>query len=201
MGRLPTAWTAAAAIVALVAIGGCRDADSRFTETVRDAPATHVTAAEFADSLAADVIPNIDWITWYRKGRSLELFPLELRTEAEINAELATKGRRLPDGGHGSIRYRGRADRDLSNARMLVIRHLQPPECPVVPCYMGPYPESQLEDAANRLGLPYALVPEEHRVVRVRNSDGTVENVRFIHNGDGTVEMVPNAQWPRGFPW
>lgn len=172
--------TAGWTLAALLVLGACRDDSAGFTEAgTPDEPQTHVTAAEFADQLADGVIPNIDWITWYREGTSLAIFPLEMRTREEINADLETKGRRLPGGGYGSIRSRTQADRELSNARMLIIRHLQPADCRVVPCYMGPYPESQFESTANRLGLPYTLVPEEQRVLQVRNNDGTIETVRY----------------------
>ncbi|MYG81347.1 MAG: hypothetical protein F4187_06055 [Gemmatimonadetes bacterium] len=158
---------------------GCEDTEGGFAEIDPDGRPTHITSAQFADELANGVRPNIDWVTWYREGRSLDLFPLELRTRDEINAELITKGRRLPGGGYGSIRSVTHADRELSNAEMLVIRHLQPSDCPIVPCYMGPGPESQFRATAQRLGLPYTLVPKDQRVLQIRNSDGEIETVRY----------------------
>ena len=178
-------------LAALLVLGGCHDDSAAFNEAeTPDEPRTHITAAEFADQLADGVRPNIDWITWYREGSSLDIYPLELRTRGEINADLTARGRRLPGGGYGCIVCQTPEDRELSNARMLIIRHLQPADCPVVPCYMGPSPESQFEGTANRLGLPYTLVPEEQRVLQVSLKDGTIGMVRFVHNNDGTIEEV-----------
>ena len=171
--------TLCAAVSALMLTLGCEDSERGFAQVDPDGRPTHITVAQFADELANGVRPDIDWVTWYREGRSLDIFPLELRTREEINAELVTKGRRLPGGGYGSIRSLTHADRELSNARMLVFRHLQPPGCPIVPCYMGPGPESQFEATAQRLGLPYTLVPKDQRVLQVRNSDGEIETARY----------------------
>ncbi|MYH48156.1 MAG: hypothetical protein F4151_01150 [Gammaproteobacteria bacterium] len=156
------AWTlTAAALAATLTLAGCAEGrPASFTEA--DAPQTHLTDAEFAASLAAGWMPNIDWIEWNLEGRPLDRFPLELRTKEEIQSEYREKGWRLPN---GNYRPAGRMvtsqeERDLHAASNLIIRSLQPLGCPFVPCRLPPSGEDRYRAAAERMGIPYWPVDE-----------------------------------------
>lgn len=155
-------WTnsiALAMMAVALTLGGCtEDGPATFAEPkMPDGPKTHLTSQEFADSLAVGRMPDIDWIGWNLSGRSLDAFPLELRTDEEIIAEYREKGRRLADGSFVPIDWRvsSKADYDLDVARTLIVRHLQPSTCPFVPCESYPAWKGRQQEVANRLGLPY----------------------------------------------
>ena len=145
-----------AALAATLTLAGCiEDAPESMIEA--DAPQTHLTDAEFADSLAAGRMPNIDWIGWNLEGRPLDRFPLELRTKEELNVEYREKGRRLPSGNFlppGMLAIT-RSEVELNKARLLIIRHLQPSTCPFVPCELSPHRESEYRETAEQMNLPY----------------------------------------------
>lgn len=161
-------WTdsiALAALAATLTLAGCTE-DGPGSMIEADAPEeakTHLTAAELSESLAAGQMPNIDWVTWYDDGLSPEVFPLELRTTEEVQAEREAKGRRLPGGGYmppGTVAV-SPAEADMWLAQQLIIRQLQPrPECPFYPCRFSSQLEERLERDAERLNLPYSRPPE-----------------------------------------
>ena len=151
-----------AALAATLTLAGCaEDGPANMIEAA--APQTHLTDAEFADSLAAGRMPNVDWIGWNLEGRPLDRFPLELRTKEEIQAEYRERGRRLPNGNYLplGLAVTTREEADLQAAKELVVRNLQPPACPFFPCVASPTGEEYLREAAERMGLPYRF-PVEH---------------------------------------
>lgn len=142
----------------LVTLVSCHDAGGAVAEPeTQNESRTHLTSVEFADSLAAGRMPKIDWIGWNIAGRPLDVFPLEVRTEEELQHERVTKGRRLPDGSFipFSVRVSFKSEYDLDAARSLIIRHLQPSSCPFIPCEMYPAWKDRYQEIADRLGLPY----------------------------------------------
>lgn len=162
------AWALAAAIAALLTIGACTDeTGAGFAEPDADELKTHLTAEEFAASLADGVMPNIDWIGWNLEGRPIDRFALELRSNEEIVAEYREKGWRLPNGNYrpAGMMARSREESDLHRASKLVVRTLQPSTCPFVPCVAAPLAEAMYRDVAERMGIPYrfpAELVEEH---------------------------------------
>ena len=158
-----------AATLTLTAVACTEDGPGAVAEPEADEPKTHLTAEEFAASLADGVMPDIDWVGWYRDGTSGDFFPLELRGVEEQRAESEAKGRRLPEGGYmppGTYAM-SMAEIDLHRARNLIIRHLQPPGCKFFPCQLGPHAEDLLEGVAGRLDLPYTRPPEMRESVEV----------------------------------
>lgn len=154
--------TVGAAFAATLTLAACtEDSPRRMIEA--NVPRTHLTDTEFADNLAAGRMPNIDWIGWNLEGRPLDRFPLELRTEEEIQAEYRERGRRLPNGNYlpPGLAVTTRGEADLQAAKELVVRTLQPPTCPFVPCVASPVGEEFIRSAAERMGLPYRF-PVEH---------------------------------------
>ena len=124
------AWTLAAAVAALLTIGACRDDGGELAVAPTDAPPpSHITAAEFAEELAADRLPRINWTKWYADGQSETVFPLELRTPEEIETERLEKGRLLPNGNRlpPGAAIRTQFDIDIFKARRRIIRGLEPP--------------------------------------------------------------------------
>ena len=91
-----------AALAVTLTLAGCAE-DGPGSMIEADAPQTHLTDTELADSLAAGRMPNIDWIGWNLEGRPLDRFPLELRTKEEILAEEREMGMRLPSGNRAAV--------------------------------------------------------------------------------------------------
>ena len=150
-----------AALAATLTLAGCAE-DGPGSMIEADAPQTHLMAAAVADSLAAGRMPNIDWIGWNLEGRPLDRFPLELRTKEEILAEEREMGMRLPSGNRaavGALQTYASVN-DLHAARNLIIRSLQPSDCPFVPCRLPPSGEDRYREVAERMGLPYRPVAE-----------------------------------------
>ncbi len=158
-------WTNSIALALMAATltltaAACTEDGPAASMTEADASQTHLTDAEFAASLAAGRVPNIDWIGWNLEGRPLDRFPLELRTKEEIQAEYREKGRRMPDGSYSRLPHlvSTQSEGDLYAASNLIIRSLQPLDCPFVPCRLPPSGEDRYRAAAKRMGIPYRPV-------------------------------------------